>query len=91
LRCLPGITDPREASLEIAGLRVEQPLNRSLRRTGNLQIARHVVHEEVLKDVGTIVAPPRLASLLHSLDQLRVVARPLILREQVLVCVHKCE
>jgi hypothetical protein len=91
LRRLPGSADPREASLEVARRRIEQPLNRVLRRTGNLQIARHVVHKEVLKDVGTSVAPPRFAVLFDLLDQLRVVSSPLILREQVFVRVHKRE
>jgi hypothetical protein len=91
LRCLPGVADPREARLQVAGGRVEESLDRLLRGAGNLQITRHVVQEQILEDVGTVVAPSRLAVLPRLLDELRVVARPLILGKQVLVGVDKRE
>ena len=89
LRRLPRLADAREAGLDIASRRVEELRDRLPTGTRNLQIARHVVHEEILEDVGTGVAPSRLASLPHTLDQPRVVARPLILGKQMLVRVHK--
>ncbi len=89
LRCLPRVTDPGKAELDVAGSRIEETLNRLLRGAGNLEITRHVVQEEILEDVGTGVAPPRLAGLSHFLDQPRVVARPLILGKEMLVRVHE--
>ena len=91
LCCLPRLADTREAGLDIAHRWVEQALERLLRGTGNLKVARDVVHEEVLEDVGVGVAPSPLAGLLHPLDEPRVVARPLILRKEMLVRVDKGE
>src|SRR6266540_2050863 len=89
LCCLPRRADARKAELDIASRWVEELRDRFPTGTRYLQIARHVVHEEILEDVGTGVAPSRLASLPHTLDQPRVVARPLILGKQMLVRVHQ--
>src|SRR5205823_4407483 len=91
LRRFPGVTDACEARLEIASRWVEQSLERLFGGTGNLQVGRNVVQEEILEDVGTVIAPSRLPIVLHLLDELRVVARPTILREEVLMGVHKSE
>ena len=89
LSCLPGITNACETGLDVAGGRIEQPPSRLLRGTRNLEIAPHVVEKEILEDVGTVVTPARLVPLLHPLDQLCVVARPMIFRPQMLVRIHE--
>ena len=73
LRCLPCVTDPRKASPDVAGGRIEQTLNRRLRRAGNLQITRHVVQEQILEDVGSGVVHPgwpsfRISSIIVALS-----------------------
>ena len=45
LRCLPRVTDPGKAKLDVAGGRIEKTLNRLLRGAGNLKITWHVVQE----------------------------------------------
>jgi hypothetical protein len=89
LRCFPRVTDPREAKLDVAGGRIEETPKRLLRGAGDLEITSHVVEEEILEDVGTGAAPSRPAILPHVLDQLRVVARPLILGKEMFVRVDK--
>ncbi|HJU36105.1 MAG TPA: hypothetical protein VJ716_01645 [Gaiellaceae bacterium] len=89
LRCLPRVTNACETELDVAGGRIEQPPHRLLRGARNLEIAPHVVEEEILEDVGAVVTPARLAPLLHPLDQLCVAACPVIFRPEVLVRVHE--
>jgi hypothetical protein len=69
--------------------RISSTFTTPLAKHRHLQIARNVVQEEILEDVGTGVGPSRLASLPHTLDQPRVVARPVILGKQMLVRVYK--
>jgi hypothetical protein len=54
--------------------------------------AIELIHREslkILEDVGTVVVPSRPAGLPQLLDELRVVARPLILGKEMLVRVYK--
>jgi hypothetical protein len=88
-RRLPRVTDARKAKLDVTRRRVKQSLDRVPTSTGDRKIARHVVHEEILEDVGTLVSPPALSILLHPLDEFRVVPRPLILGKKMLVRVYK--
>src|SRR5207247_9215167 len=53
LCCLPRLADARKAGFDIASRWVEELRDRLPTGTRYLQIARPVVHEETLADVGT--------------------------------------
>jgi hypothetical protein len=54
---LPGVPNRQEARTQVARRRVEKPLDRVWRSPCNEQIARRVIAEQILKDVGAVADP----------------------------------